>query len=287
LNPPQQNGQAELLINNNLSPIREDINGGEQEHEILPWIEVQIAGDQQHEEALMMNDEGSPAEDAEENSANDRDVVAVQWPQEWVKLKNKNLEDAFFAYYSLKLAELYEAFDNSDFDTRVKNNVKNTWCVIKKAVGYMKYFARSEILAPPTNGSPMQIAQWKRSLATIARDAQERTVQHLIDSKLRKRKSYSLSGNVRIICNLPRPANRVPVRDYLTSIDLDVEEGDADEIVEPGNVAEEEPIEEEPLPSLLRFPIEEPIEDCESEEEEEYVPISLEEQLLRSIERDA
>lgn len=79
----------------------------------------------------------------------------------------------------------------------------------------------------------------------------------------------------------------MPVRDYLTSIDLDVEEGDADEIVEPGNVAEEEPIEEEPLPSLLRFPIEEPIEDCESEEEEEYVPISLEEQLLRSIERDA
>ncbi len=282
----QQNSQQELLINRNLSPVEENINPSASGQEILPWIDFQISGEQQPD-VLMQNVEGSERDednevlDNNENSANARSDVVALWPQEWVTLKGKSLDEAFFALYALKLAEIYEVIDKSDYDKKKKNNLKNTWYVIRKSVQYMKYFAPSEIVAPPVNGSPMEIAQWKRSLATIARAAQERTVQHLIDKKLRKKKTYSLSGNARVIVNAPRPTGRRPVRDYL-SINLNEEEIDDAENVEPSDS-----VEEEPLPSLLPTPISHEIEDHESDEEADYVPISLEEHLLRSIERHA
>ncbi len=206
----------------NAERLHMDENEDDNGNHAISWTSLQISGDQS---SIMPNVHQSEQEEKDIPAEPNEEVIS--WPDEWIKLSGKSLEEAFFAYYSLRLPELYAAIDRSGYDAKKKNNVKNSWSVIQKAVRYMRYFViQEEILAPPLNGSPMDIAQWKRSLAAVARNAQEKAVEYLISSKLREKKTYSLSGNARIIANAPRPTNRVLVRDFLNN-DLEADEEDA------------------------------------------------------------
>jgi hypothetical protein len=257
---------------------------------LLPWLNLQFSAENvgeenhrneegeeiRHNEEDLQEEQNNDSVDVEESIVSPDDPQARRiWPETWIYLEKRTLLDGFFAWYTLRLPELRAQMDTSHYTKNEKNSIKNSFSVIRKAVKFMRYFVEGEILAPPEGASPMRLAQWKRSLAAIARDAQKKVVQYLLDNNLRKRRIYSLSGNARYIASAPLP-NLPLARDFFGGSEDDAE---ADASLEPESAAVEVVLEEQEQDHLAI---------CNDEEE---IPLefgrSSVEDMMNSIEMGA
>jgi hypothetical protein len=170
---------------------------------ISPWMNLQF------ENSISMQEQKNSEESPPNREVHETEnlVRSISWPADWIFLKKKTLQDAFFNYYVLNMPKLYCDFDRAGYTKKERDSIKNSWMVIQNAVKFMKYFV-DEIPAPPASRSAVQVSQWKATIARIADEAQKQTVTYLSGIGAKIRSGVSLSGNERVMRQAPPPPNR-------------------------------------------------------------------------------